>query len=142
LNETNIQASRQSRTKVLAKRESNAIYRNIPKSWEWITINCAINAVDEVLLRFYIFKKERLRNDSIKFCKLNTCIVMQKKAWMICFLFKEFLFFFKWFTPSGMFLTNQHLLILDGHGFLEAIDQAQKVGLIMITLPSHTFHVI
>jgi hypothetical protein len=138
LNEINIQPSRQSRTKVLAKKESNAIYKTIPKSWEWLTKNCAINAIGEVLPRFYIFKNERLRNNYIKFCKLNTCVVMQKKAWMTCFLFKELLFFFKWFIPSGMFLTNQHLLILDGHGshvILEAIDQGQEVGLNMITLP-------
>jgi hypothetical protein len=100
LNETHIQTSRQSRTKNLAKKESNAIYR----------INCAINATGEVLPGFYIFKSERLKNNYIKFCKLNTYMIMQKKAWMTCFLFKEFLFFFKWFIPNGMFLTNQHLL--------------------------------
>ncbi len=107
--------------------------------------NCAINVIGEVLPRFYIFESERLKNDYIKFCKLNTCMAMQKKACMTCFLFKKFLFFFKWFIPNGMFLTNQHLLIQDGHGshvILKAIDQAQEVGLNMITLPSHTFHAL
>ncbi len=64
---------------------------------------------------------------------------------MTCFLFKKFLFFFKWFIPSGMSVTDQHLLILNGHGshvILKAIDQAQEVGLNMITLPSHTFHAL
>jgi len=39
-----------------------------------------------------------------------------KKAWMIFFLFKEFLSFFKKFVPSGVSFNNKHLLILDGHG--------------------------
>jgi hypothetical protein len=54
-------------------------------------------------------------------------------------------------VPSGMTqgnsylgpLTNRHLLILDGHGShvtFEAIGQAKKFGLNMITLVSHTSH--
>lgn len=40
---------------------------------------------------------------------------MQKRAWMICFLFK-YLFFFNLSIPSGMFFTIKHLLIMGGHG--------------------------
>jgi len=47
---------------------------------------------------------------------------------------------------GGMFLTNWHLLILDEHGnrvTLEVIKhQAQEVGLVMTTIPSHTFHAL
>jgi hypothetical protein len=70
---------------------------------------------------------------------------MQSRAWMTTFLFKEFLSFFKRFIPSGISITNKHLLILDGHQFhvtLEAIKQAQEFGLDMITLPSHTSHAL
>jgi hypothetical protein len=70
---------------------------------------------------------------------------MQSKAWMITFLFKEFLSFFKSSILNGISITNRHLLILDGHGShvtLEVIEQAQKFGLDMITLPSHTFHAL
>jgi hypothetical protein len=35
---------------------------------------------------------------------------------MIFFLFKEFLAFFRKFVLGGVSLTNQHLLVLDGHG--------------------------
>jgi hypothetical protein len=58
-------------------------------------------------------------------------------------LFKEFLFFFKRVIPSGMSITNQHLLILDSHGShvtLEAIEQAHEFGLDMIILLAHTSH--
>jgi hypothetical protein len=62
---------------------------------------------------------------------------------MTTFLFKEFLSFFKRSIPSGISLTNRHLLILDEHGShvtFETIEQAKEFGLDMITLPSHTSH--
>jgi hypothetical protein len=52
------------------------------------------------------------------------------------FWFKEFLAFFKKSIQSGMFFTNQHLLVLDGHGnhvTLKTIKHAQEFGLGMIT---------
>ncbi len=62
---------------------------------------------------------------------------------MIFFLFKKFFTLFQKFIPGGAFFTNQHLLVLDGHGnhvTLETIKQTQDFGLNMITLPSHTSH--
>jgi hypothetical protein len=91
--ETCIQVGRQSKAKVLARRGSNVVYNTILKSWEWLIINCAINATNVILLRFYIFIGERLKNDYIKLCKLRTCMAVQKKAWMI-FLFKKLLSFY------------------------------------------------
>jgi hypothetical protein len=44
-----------------------------------------------------------------------------------------------------MFLINRHLLVLDGHGShftLQIVKHAQEFGLDMITLPSHTSHVL
>jgi hypothetical protein len=70
-------------------------------------------------------------------------MAMQSKAWMITFLFKKFLSFFKRSIPSGISTTNKHLLILDGsHVTLEAIEQAPKFGLDMIILRSFTFHAL
>jgi hypothetical protein len=66
-----------------------------------------------------------------------------KKVLMTSFLLREFLFFFKKIVLGGVSFNNRHLLVLDGHGnhvTLEAISQAQKVGLNMITLQSHTSH--
>jgi hypothetical protein len=99
----------------LARRKSNAVYNIIPKSWEWLTINYAINFVGGVLLGFYIFKGERLKDDYIKLYKPSTWMVMQKKTWMTTFLFKELLSFFNKSNLGGMSLNNQHLLVIDGH---------------------------
>ncbi len=44
-----------------------------------------------------------------------------------------------------MFLTNEQLLILNGHGnpvTLEAIKQVHEFGLEIIILPSHTFRAL
>ncbi len=51
---------------------------------------------------------------------------------MKSFLFKEFLSFFKRSILGGIFPSNHHLLILDGHGShvnLEVIEQVQQFGL-------------
>jgi hypothetical protein len=58
-------------------------------------------------------------------------MAMQKRAWMSSFLLKKFLTFFNKLVLSGMSITNQHLLILDGHANhvnLEAIEHAQEFG--------------
>jgi hypothetical protein len=97
------------------------------------------------LPRFYIFKGERIHDNYIQLCKPKTCMVMQSKAWMTTFLFKKFLSFFKRFILNAISITNRHLLILDGHGShitLETIEQAQKFGLDMIILPSHTSYAL
>jgi hypothetical protein len=104
-----------------------------------------MNAIEGLILRFYIFQGERIKDDYIKHCKFGTCMGVQTKAWMTSFLFKEFLSFFKRSIIGGMFPSNHHLLILNGHGphvNLKIIEQVQQFGLDMIPLPSHTSHVL
>jgi hypothetical protein len=72
-------------------------------------------------------------------------MVMQFKAWMTNFMFKELLSFFKRLIPCGLSLTNKHLLILDGHKShvtLEEIEQAQTFGLEVIILHCHTSYAL
>jgi hypothetical protein len=88
---------------------------------------CVVNATRTTLLRFYIFKGERIRNDYIQLYKLGTCMAMQTKALMIALLFKKFFSFFKRSIPNDISLINKHLFIFDVHGShvtLEAIEQA------------------
>jgi hypothetical protein len=87
--ETKIQTSKQYGTKVLARRGSN------------VAINCAIKTTRSGLPGFYIRRGKSLRDDYIKLYKPSTCMAMQKKAWIIAFLFKEFLSFFKRSIPNG-----------------------------------------
>jgi hypothetical protein len=114
--EIQIQIGRQSRARVLTKKCSHQVYSTIPKSKEWLTINFAMNALEGLILRFYIFQGERIKDDYIKYYKFGTCMAVQTKAWMTSFLFKEFLSFFKRLILGGSSPSNHHLLILNGHG--------------------------
>jgi len=76
----------------------------------------------------YIFKGERICDDYIQLYKLRTCMAMQSKAWMITYLFKDFLYFFKRLILSGISLTNRHLFILDGHGSHVTLRQLNKLN--------------
>jgi hypothetical protein len=70
---------------------------------------------------------------------------MQKKAWLITYLFKEWFIFFCSYVPKGVSKENQHFLIMDGHGFhitIQALEQAAKIRLGMVTLPTHTSHAL
>jgi hypothetical protein len=89
-NETCVQACKQAGPWVLARRRSNAVYSTIPKSQEWLIINCVVNVTNGSLLSFYFFKGEWLINNYINLCKPGTCMVMQKKAWMIFFCLRNF----------------------------------------------------
>ncbi len=85
---------------------SNAIFSTIPKFREQLTINYVINDVGGVLHGFYIFRGERLRDDYTKPYKPNICMVMQKRAWMTTFMFKESMAFLNKSIPSGMSFNN------------------------------------
>jgi hypothetical protein len=51
------------------------MYNTIPKSREWMSINCVVNAKGITHLGFYIF-----RGDYIQLYKLGTYMAMQSKA--------------------------------------------------------------
>jgi hypothetical protein len=53
---------------MLAKRGSQQVYNTIPKSKEWMIINCVVNATRNILLSFYIFKGERIKEYYIQQC--------------------------------------------------------------------------
>jgi hypothetical protein len=48
--------------KCLQKGDHN---NTIPKSREWMIVNCVVNAIGDVFPSFYIFKGERIREDYI-----------------------------------------------------------------------------
>jgi len=49
---------------------------------------------------------------------------------MTNFLFKKIIYFFKRYVPSGFFLANRHLIILDGHDSYVTLEKTfQKIFL-------------
>ncbi len=52
------------------------MYNTIPKSKEWLTINCVVNVIGTTLPGFYIFKGKRIQNDYIQLCKPRACMAM------------------------------------------------------------------
>jgi hypothetical protein len=74
-------------------KEAHDRYTTLAKSQQWLIINVAVNVVGAFLLRFYIFKGEGIKCNYIRDCKPRACMVVQKMAWMACFLFKEFFHF-------------------------------------------------
>ncbi len=115
LDATWIQACGQLGANILAKQGSQQVYIIIPKLREWLIVNCIINTFRKSLPRFYIFKREKIRDDYIKLCKQITCMAMWTKAWMTSFLFKKILYFFKRSVLRGISFTNRFFFILDGH---------------------------
>ncbi len=62
-NEISIQIGRHVITKVLARWGLQQVYNTIPKAKEWFTINYVVNVTKTTMLRFYIFKGAKIRND-------------------------------------------------------------------------------
>jgi hypothetical protein len=72
-------------------------------------------------------------------------MVMQKKGLDDSLPFQVMASFFLQIYSKGVSQENQHLLIMDGHGFhvtIQALEQVVKVGVDMVTLLAHTSHAL
>ncbi|MCO5593374.1 hypothetical protein L7F22_047386 [Adiantum nelumboides] len=70
-------------------------------------------------------------------------MAMQRKAWMTEELFQAWITHFKQSIEQNIDFSQQHLLILDGHGnhvFLEKVASAHEAGIDIVTLLAHTSH--
>jgi hypothetical protein len=94
------------RNKGLAMGGSNVIYNTIPKYLKQLIINCVIN---ETWGLYHLFKGEIKGWLQIKDLHGNA-----KENFDDLFSIKKKLFFFKKIVLGGIFLMNQHLLILNG----------------------------
>jgi hypothetical protein len=65
---------------VLAKNGTRTVYTLVPDKREWVTVLCAINAVGETILNFYIFKGKRRSRDYIQLCEDHATMGMQSKG--------------------------------------------------------------
>jgi hypothetical protein len=88
-----------------------------------------------------------MRRNYIERCESNATMAMQENAWMTGHLFSSWISHFvrALEVRGGISPTNRHLLILDGHGShvtLEIVHKARQTGLDLLTLPSHTSHML
>jgi hypothetical protein len=116
---TCIQVDKQLGVQILVKRDSNHHSQILGMVDYELCTRCSRQ-------RFYIFKGEKLRDDYITFYKIGTWVEIQKTMDDI-FLFKKFLSFFKQSITSGIFTTNSHLLIPNGHGSHVTLEAKEKV---------------
>ena len=115
----------------------------LPKSREWITILCCVNAIGTSIPGFYLFKGKNQLKNYIHNCEPGACMAAHPHAWMTKELFLSWLFHFAASVPGGILPNNRHLLILDGHGshmVVQTIDEANNLGIDLLTLPAHTTH--
>jgi len=129
--------------RVIAKRGSQNVPKILPKSREWITILCCVNAIGTSIPGFYLFKGKNQLKNYIQNCELGACMAAHTHAWMTKELFLSCLFHFATSGPSGVSPNNRHLLILDGHGRhmdVQTIEEANNLGIDLLTLPAHTTH--
>ncbi|KAH9325368.1 hypothetical protein KI387_005546 [Taxus chinensis] len=136
-------AGRNCGVRAIAKRGSRNVPKVIPKSREWITILCCVNAAGLSIPGFYLFKGKRMIKNYIKNCEPGACMAAHPNAWMTKELFLNWLCHFARSVPGGVSPNNRHLLIFDGHGShvaLQTVEEANKLGIDLITLPAHTSH--
>jgi hypothetical protein len=134
-------------TLVFAKKGAKSVYSIIPDQWEWLSVLSCVNAGGGYIPHFYIFRGKRMRRNYIARYELGATMAMQTKAWMIGSLFSSWIAHFVKALEmrEGIFPTNWHLLILDGHNshvILDVVYKAKQNGLDLLTLPSHTSHLI
>ncbi|XP_059075053.1 MFS-type transporter clz9-like [Cryptomeria japonica] len=141
--ETRVMTDINGAMKVLAMKGSQNVSYIVPKSREWITILCCVNASGQRIIGFYMFKGKRQLQNYIAKCELGACMAAQQHAWMTKELFMNWLHHFERFVPRGVSPTNRCLLIFDSHNnhvALPTIQEARMLGINLPTLPAHTSH--
>ena len=72
---------------VIAKRGRKNVLKIMPKSREWITIMCCINAINASIHGFYLFKGNYRLTNNIKNCEVGACMATHPDEWMTKELF-------------------------------------------------------
>jgi hypothetical protein len=147
IDETGIQAGRQGRANVLAKKRSRGVYSVIYDEKERLSVLACVNAARCSIPSFYIFRRLQFYRNYIKDYENGATMAMQQKASMTGFLFFNWLdYFIKHVqTLYGISTTNRHLLIVDGHNShvtIEVVKKAARAGIDMVSLLSQTSHAL
>ena len=142
-----VQVGRSGGAIVLAKRGSRAVHSIEPDQREHLSVLSCINATGGCIPNFYILKGTYFLEDYIARYEVGAVMGMQPNAWMMKWLFESWISHFIQCLRKGpgIDLSNRHLLILDGHNShvtIEVVRTAMESRLDIISLPSHTNHVL
>jgi hypothetical protein len=132
---------------VIARTGARRVHSIVPDQREWLSVLVCINAADVAIPSFYIFRGKRFGQNYIRHCKASATMAMQPRAWMTSYLFSAWMLRFIDLVRVSNPISpdHQHLLILDGHisyVSVEVVQEARRVGLDILTLPSHTSHAL
>ncbi|KAJ0180927.1 hypothetical protein K1T71_003012 [Dendrolimus kikuchii] len=123
---------------VLAEKGSKRVHLIAPEHAENVTIAMCVNAIGTAIPPMILFKGQRQRPDLTENLPAGTLVRMAPKGSMTSDLFVEFI------QHLGKFkVTSKCLLIFDGakcHLSIEALDEADKNGIVLYCLPSNTTH--
>ena len=108
-----------------------------------ITVLCCVSATGSFIPPMVIYPRVRMKPAFVDRAPVGTLGVASKTGWINESLFCQwFQHFLKHAKPSPS--DSPTLLILDGHSShvknLEVIEQARKIGVIILSLPSHCTH--
>jgi hypothetical protein len=144
VDETRVQAvGRNNTLKVVAKKGSRDVNVRACDSREWLTILVCISAIGTFVPHYFIFKGTYLLQDYIQHCGPSAAVNVQENGWVTNEIFCDWLNHFRLNVPGGVSNDNKHLLVLDGHCShvsAKALDTCIKMGLDIITIPSHSSH--
>jgi hypothetical protein len=106
-----------------------------------------VNAASSIIPFFYIFRGKRFGQNYIQRCEASATMAMQPRVWMTLYLFGVWMSHFIELVrnPSSISPEHRHFLILDGHishVSVEVVQEARRVGLDLLTFPSHTSHAL
>lgn len=135
--ETSLQASMNCGIQVIGKRGSMNAPKKNPKSKEWITILCCINAIGQSITGFYLFKGKTQMKKYIENYKAWTCMATHPNAWMNkhC-LWIDFSILLHLYLVVYHLKTNTcwYFMAMENTS-LQTIGEANIMGIDLLTLP-------
>lgn len=88
------------------------MYNTIPKFKEWLIANCVVNLIEISLPRFFRGKRIHGLHTNFQTKNLYSYAIKNMDDYLH---FQIILSFFKRSILNGIYLTNRHMFILDGH---------------------------
>ena len=142
-----VQTRRIGGASVLAKVGSKSVHTIEIDHREHLSVFSCINTDGEKIPNFYILKGTYFQQDYVKNCEVDVVMDIQPNVWMTKWLFHSWISHFigSLRKTTKIDEENIHLFVLDGHNShvtLEVVTSTMNSGLDIISLPSHTSHVL